>query len=124
MYLLIDLSTQDRIHLALFNESILKSFASVGKNRELLSSINIFFALRKFNKADLRGIMAVVGKGSFTNTRIAAIVANTFGFVLNIPLLAIDSNQIDMAQQLISRLRGQKTGQYISAIYSAPPNIG
>ena len=124
MFLLINLSEKDLIHLALFDESVLKNFESAGRNRELLCCVNTFFVQENFAKENLRGIMAVVGKGSFTNTRISAVVANTFGFALNIPLLAIDADQIDKAQQLIPYLLQQKTGQYISAIYSAPPNIG
>jgi tRNA A37 threonylcarbamoyladenosine modification protein TsaB len=33
--------------------------------------------------------MVVVGAGNFTNTRIACVVANTFAYDLQIPLLAI-----------------------------------
>lgn len=124
MYLLIDLSEKDLIHLALFDESTLKNFESAGRNRELLSCLDTFFAEQKFVVKNLQGIMAVVGKGSFTNTRISAVTANTFGFALNIPLLAIDAEQISKVQQLIPHLLEQKTGLYISAIYSAPPNIG
>ena len=124
MFLLIDLSEKDLIHLSLFDESTLKNFESAGRNRELLSCVNTFFVQENFASKNLRGIMVVVGTGSFTNTRISAVTANTFGFVLNIPLLAIDASQIDKIQQLIPHLQKQKKGQYISAIYSAPPNIG
>lgn len=124
MYLLIDLSAKDLIHLALFDELTLKNFEFSGRNRELLFSIDTFFAKEKFAKENLAGIMAVIGKGSFTNTRISVVVANTFGFILHIPLLAIDAEQIDKMQELIPYLLEQKKGQYISAIYSAPPNIG
>lgn len=124
MYLLIDLSAQDLIHLSLFDETVLENFEYAGRNRELLVCIDDFFAKQKFAKENLRGIMAVVGTGSFTNTRISAVVANTFGFVLNIPLLAIDVAQTNQVQKLIPHLLEQKTGQYISAVYSAPPNIG
>lgn len=124
MYLLIDLSAKDLIHLALFDESVLMNFEFAGRNRELLICIDDFFIKQKFVKENLRGIMVVVGTGSFTNTRISAVAANTFGFVLGIPLLAIDAEQISKVQQLIPHLLEQKIGQYISAIYSAPPNVG
>lgn len=124
MILLIDLSKNDAIHLALFDKDSIEHKNYSGRNRELLASINSFFDEQKLKKEDLKGIMIVIGSGSFTNTRISAVVANTFGYVLNIPLLAITKEQIKNVQELISDLLKQPKGQYISASYSAEPNIG
>jgi len=124
MYLLIDLSIKDKIHLSLFDESDVNNFEHDGRNRELLSSIDAFFKSLKFDKKDLRGIMVVIGTGSFTNTRISVVVANSFAFLLGIPLLAIGVDQASVIQKLIPNLLAQPKGQYISATYSAPPNIG
>ena len=124
MFLLINLSERNKIRLSLFDENANQQTEYDGRNRELLASIENFFIRQNFLKENLQGIMAVVGAGSFTNTRVSAVVANTFGFVLNIPLLAINTDQIEKAQSLIFELLKQPKRQYISATYSAPPNIG
>ncbi len=72
----------------------------------------------------LAGIMVVVGAGSFTSTRLACVVANTFAYVLQIPLLAIKKDEINKIQKLIPKLLKQKKGHYISATYSGEANIG
>ena len=124
MFLLINLSERNKIRLSLFDENANQQTEYDGRNRELLASIENFFIRQNFLKENLQGIMAVVGAGSFTNTRVSAVVANIFGFVLHIPLLAISTDQIEKAQSLISELLKQPKGQYVSATYSAPPNIG
>ena len=128
MYLLIDLSDQDSINLSLFNES--KRFGKVfaGRNRELLACIDKLLSSRTKNSElrtlnSLKGIMVVVGTGSFTSTRVACVVANTFAYVLQIPLLAIKKDDIDNIQKLIPKLLRQKAGHYLSATYSGEPNI-
>lgn len=124
MFLLIDMSVNNKIRLALFDEKNLVEKIYEGMNRELLNCMDSFFVENKFDKQDLQGIMVVLGSGSFTSTRIATVVANTFAYVLKIPLLAIKEDQIDKVQDLITELLKQPKGQYISAKYSGEPNIG
>jgi len=124
MFLLIDLSEKDKIHLELFDEKTSCKAEYSGRNRELLTSIDAFFYKQKFDKKGLKGIMAVVGKGSFTNTRISAVVSNVFGYALKIPVMAIAKEQVGQAQKLIPKLKKMPVGQYISAKYSGEPNIG
>lgn len=124
MYLLINLSRKDTIHLALFDveSKIDKEYS--GKNRELLFCIDRFLDSQNIDKESIEGIMVVVGEGGFTSTRLAVTVANTFGYVLQISLLAIKKDQADNVQKLIPELLKQPKGQYISATYSGEPNIG
>ncbi len=124
MYLLLDLSVKDTIHLALFNTDSIEHKKYSGMNRELLSSVDNFLSLQNVEKQNIEGIMVVVGAGSFTSTRIACVVANTFAYVLQIPLLAVGEDKIDGVQDLIPELLKQPKGQYISATYSGEPNIG
>lgn len=124
MYLLIDLSQNDIIHLQLFNEDNLIDFSEEGRNRKLLESIHKFLEDNNLETKDLNGVMTVVGEGSFTNTRISAVVSNAFGYALKIPIIAIKKNDIENVQELIGRLNEVPVGQYISAKYSAEPNIG
>jgi len=123
-YLLIDMSEKSDIHLVLFDEEkkVEKNFE--GQNRELLLCIDNFFIENNVVKENIKGIMVVVGVGTFTSTRIACVVANSFAFVLQIPLLAIGTDDIVKVQDLIPSLLKQPKGQYISATYSGEPNIG
>jgi tRNA A37 threonylcarbamoyladenosine modification protein TsaB len=123
MFLLIDLSKRDEINLALFNKEKIIKQNIAGRNKDLLLSMDKFFTQEKFEKNNLKGIMVVVGIGSFTSTRIASVVANTFSYILNIPLLAITSDKINKIQELIPELLNQESGVYISAKYSGEPNI-
>ncbi len=124
MYLLIDLSKNDLIHLSLFDKDSLIDFDCSGRNRELLGCIEKFLKENKIENHEIDGIMSVVGDGSFTNTRISAVVANVFGYALKIPIMAIRKEQISDIQKLIPELENVFPGQYISAKYSAEPNIG
>ncbi|EKE06763.1 MAG: hypothetical protein ACD_18C00283G0006 [uncultured bacterium] len=123
-FLLIDMSEKDQIHLALFDEKKIVEKNYEGQNRELLLCIDNLLTENNFEKENIKGIMVVVGTGSFTSTRIACVVANTFAFVLQIPLLAIKVEEIVDVQSLIPKLLEQEKGQYISATYSGEPNIG
>ncbi|MDP2693062.1 MAG: hypothetical protein Q8O88_05485 [bacterium] len=124
MYLLIDLSENDTIHLALFDKEGLVEFECGGRNRELLECIDKFLTENEIKSHDLKGVMTVVGEGSFTNTRISAVVSNVFGYCLKKPMMAIKKNQIGEVQELIDELESVPVGQYVSAKYSAEPNIG
>ncbi|OGH59361.1 MAG: hypothetical protein A2725_00850 [Candidatus Magasanikbacteria bacterium RIFCSPHIGHO2_01_FULL_33_34] len=124
MYILINLSEYDIIQLALFDKDSLVETKYNGRNRELLESMDTFLVDNKCDKNKLKGIMVVVGEGSFTNTRISAVVANTFGYALQIPIMSINKNQIDNVQELISEIDKIPVGQYVSAKYSSEPNIG
>lgn len=124
MYLLINLSEKDNIQLTLFNTENIEHKTSSGRNRELLISIDQFLTEQNLTKSDVEGIMVVVGSGGFTSTRIAVVVANTFAYTLQIPLLAIQESEVGDAPNLIPKLLEQPKGHYISAEYSGEPNIG
>lgn len=124
MYLLIDLSSLNRVHLVLFDEMKIVEFQEEGKNREALSCIDRFLSEQKCLRTDVRGIMVVVGTGGFTSTRIGTTVANGFAYALQIPVLAITADQVGMVQELIPELLSQPVEQYVSAAYSGEPNIG
>ncbi|MFA6427063.1 MAG: hypothetical protein WCW16_01280 [Candidatus Magasanikbacteria bacterium] len=125
MFLLIDMSSRDAIHLALFDEQTRTDKTFEGRNRELLFCIDsLVHSQKPIANRKIDGIIVVVGTGSFTSTRIACVVANTFAYVKQIPLLAISVEQADKVQELIPELLKQAKGQYISATYSGEPNLG
>lgn len=124
MYLLINMSQKDQIDLSLFTENEKTDYQVLGRNKELLGAIDQLLQQTETPKEDIQGIMVVVGAGGFTSTRLAVTVANTFGSVLQIPLMTITQDQVGDIQSLIPQLQEQPKGQLISATYSGEPNIG
>lgn len=124
MYLLFDLSEKDAIHLALFDEEKRSDATVSGRNRDLLAVLDDFLQKENVNKKDIQGIATVVGAGGFTSTRIAAVVANAFAYAQKIPVIAVQKEQTADIPSLIAQLSTRPAGEYVSATYSAEPNIG
>ncbi len=119
MYLLIDNSSNDKIlfHYCLDTKWTQREF---GKDSDLLVSVDQLLSNEGRQLSDLRGLAVVVGKGKFTATRIAVTVVNTLSYALQIPVLAVE----DWYKNLIKDIQASPIGQYASAQYSAPANIG
>ncbi len=124
MYLLLDLSVNDTIHVALFNESEVKDHHVAGINRDLLATVVDFLTQEGMSTKDVQGIATVVGAGGFTSTRIGAIIANVFGYSQKIPVLGIAAEEMTDLPAVATKLSAKATNQYVSASYSAEPNIG
>jgi hypothetical protein len=143
MYLLIDLSVKDAIHLSLFDKDNIIDKTYSGLNKDLLSCIDSLLKKHVVGKADVKGIIVVVGTGGFTSTRISTVVGNTMAYTLQIPILALQEKDTKKIQEftplnptqlesrysrdyltgLIPELLDQPIGQYILASYSGPANI-
>jgi len=123
MYLLIDLSVKDDIHLSLFDKEKTSDQHYEGQNRELVFCVDELLKKNNLKKEKIKGIMTVVGAGGFTSTRIAVVVTNTLAHTLQIPTLAITKDDTQKIQELIPVLTKQDKSQYISASYSGEPNI-
>ena len=124
MYLSIDLSAFEQIKLKLFDKKTVASRAFCRVNRDLLKSIASFLKENKVKTQSVKGLVAVMGGGSFTSARISAVVANAFGYALDIPLLKISEADLSDLPQLVERIDSQPRGQYITASYSGEPHIG
>ncbi|NCO05092.1 MAG: hypothetical protein GW939_03015 [Candidatus Magasanikbacteria bacterium] len=125
MYAIIDLSEKDIIDLTVFKEdTVVYEKKYPGQNRELLQVATEFLEENNIQKQDIAGIAVIVGEGSFTGTRIAVTMANTFAYVLNIPLITITKDEKTDRNEIIKKLQEKTKGQYVSATYSAEPNIG
>lgn len=123
MFLLLDTSEKETVHLALFSKDSIEHKKIPAQNRELLSCVDNFLKEKKLDKKDIQGIMAVIGAGGFTSTRIATTIANGFVYANKIPALAVKKEQVDEVQNLIPLLLAQPKGRFISATYSGEPNI-
>lgn len=124
MYILFNLSETNLIQFAVFDTESIEHKKYPAQNRELLVCLDEFLQEKKLSKKNVQGIMAVVGSGGFTSTRISVVIANTFAYVLRIPVLAITKDQVAEVQQFIPTLLAQPRGQYISASYSGEANVG
>ena len=124
MYLLINTTEQDTISLTLFDKEKKNEKKVEAKNRDILIVLNEFLGELSLNKKDIQGIAVIVGEGSFTSTRLAVTVANTFAYAQKKPVLAISAKEAEDFENLALEIEKQPIGQYISASYSAEPNIG
>jgi tRNA A37 threonylcarbamoyladenosine modification protein TsaB len=124
MYLLFDLSVPDSIHLSLFDATTRQEYQAPGRDREFLQAVYEFLAAKSCPPENIQGIFVVVGAGRFTSTRIATTIANTWGLVRQIPLMAITVDDIPRVQSLLEAIAATPPGTYLTARYSAPPRLG
>ena len=64
----------------------LKRKISYQKAQDVLPLIDKLLTSKKINLSEITGIYLVTGPGSFTGLRIGAVVASTFGWLLDIPI--------------------------------------
>lgn len=124
MFLLLDLAKKDTLHLALFDAESVEHKNYNGMNRELLFAIDDFLLEKNLNKKDVQGIAVVVGAGGFTSTRVATTIANAWAYIQKIPVIAVTPDEATDPRSFILKLFLQTTGHFVSATYSAEPNVG
>lgn len=124
MYVAIDTSERDHIFFLLFDEKSKKEKKVEAKNRDILKELDLFLTEEGLNKKDVQGFAVVVGEGSFTSTRLAVTVANTFAFTGEIPVATISKDELEDVAGLTKTIQSRPKGEYISASYSAEPHIG
>lgn len=124
MYLFIDISELHTIHLALFTEESRIDETYEQEPKDALAAIATCLQKNHMEPSRIKGIAVVTGKGTFTSTRIATIIANTFSFTQQIPIVSIDANQKNDTPKLCQDLAAKQAGTYIAAAYSGAPRIG
>jgi len=120
MYLLIDNSDNDKTILHFYVNNIWSQRELVNDTGGLLINLMNFLKEEKKQLSDLHGLAVVVGRGRFTATRVAVTLVNTLAYALKIPVLAVDAWHQNLAEDFQSAV----IGKYVSALYSAPANIG
>ena len=121
MFLLINNSDDNQLDVVMRQgEREIAESIKADSGAGLLENIDILFKKHHFKLGDLKGVAVVVGKGRFTLTRIAVTVANTLAYAMRIPVAAI----VDSPKDWLNKLSSQPIGRYVSAQYSAEPNIG
>lgn len=95
-----------------------------GKNIELLSVLHEALQESSVDQKAITGIAVLVGVGTFTSTRLAVTVANTFAYANQIPVVTVTVAQKDNFAGMEDMLAAATPGQFISATYSGDPRIG
>lgn len=90
-------------------------------------------ALKKYNMrvADIRAIGVVEGPGPFTSLRVGVAVANTLGYVLAVPVVALPKALVDGAwdeQGIRERIQAglakkRDAFDIVTPVYGGEPNI-
>lgn len=124
MFLLVDTSGRDQISLTLFKGAVVEQKNYSVPNRALLATIETFLAANNLRVQEVEGVAVVVGVGSFTSTRIATTVANTWAYAKNIRIVGVTAAEASDLPKLEAKLLQAEPGIYISATYSGEPNIG
>ncbi len=92
---------------------------SAGGGLNLLASL-----LTEFSSVgeDISAIGVVMGKGSFTSTRVATTIANSIAFARMVPVYACVRPPYPTERPV--DFFGQKLASYVSATYSGAPRLG
>ena len=125
MYLFIDTHTTDGFSLAELDGKKWQTKIVAGKykqSEQLLPAIQKFVDLKK-----LRGVAVVSGPGSFSGLRLGIMVANTLGWVKNIPLTGLELKEgelwLDWCARAYQKLLKTKSGRLVAPMYGREPNI-
>jgi len=124
MYILIDVSVKEWIVFTFFTQTTQEVTRDDRSYRELLQAMDDALRANSFVPSDAQGIAVVLGEGSFTGTRMAATIANTFAYARKIPVIGVTLEESKDLPSLIKKLVTSKGALYISATYSAEPHIG
>lgn len=128
MYLYLNTSLSTRIVLALINNQgkilkFKKIKAFYQQSEKLLSEINKLVVKIK----NLKGIIVVVGPGSFTSLRVGLTTANTLAWSLKLPLTGIENKNNSEDKELIKinfrKILKQTAFKQVLPQYGQKPNI-
>lgn len=124
MILILELFGSDTQKFTLFQDKkIISEEFKDKKNREMLSLIDSFLQKNHLTPKNLEAIVLVLAKASFTSARIATVIVNTFAYVLNIKVLIVKNFSMNDLSKISEQIKHTKNGKYVSAFYSAKPNI-
>lgn len=131
MYLIINTIEDDRFIIALADVkgAFIKKITKRGRlilAEKLLPTIDKLIK-PKYKYQNLKGIVVASGPGGFTSIRLGIITANTFAYVLNIPIAGLTAKQFSTFEELsekgITEIRKNKNKHIILPFYGSEPNI-
>lgn len=121
MYLLLDNSDKENICIYNWSDNNWSKNFYSSSEYGLVEAIDSFVKKEGRKVGDIEGLAVLVGKGSFTSTRIAITVVNTLAFVLNIPVVSVSSV---LDTNIVQKIKDSTPGIFCTAVYSGEPNIG
>ncbi len=128
MYLLVDVTQEGVVSLRLYSHTTTMSFSRPHMHRDMLQDIRVFLFEQGIAVSSILGVAVVMGHGSFTSTRLATIIANTWRFVFHVPVVPVPYAYKDDRAYCLSLFDqyadGKRDASYISPLYSGNPRIG
>ncbi|GEM_PF-314800 len=99
-----------------------------GKTADLLKHTHALLKKKNILPKQLQGIVVLSGPGQFSFLRSSIIIANTFAWVLNIPIVDIYGEDFSSEEEFIALgckklLKAKKIGMPIVPRYGKEPNI-
>lgn len=129
MILFIDITENEKIHLALLGMKTIKHFFFSAHSHHfeaLLKSIDSIFKKKGVGLRDLSGIAVVKGPGKFSALRAAISCSNTLAWALHIPILGVtkrEEKEKNFYETLLKKMKKVKKGKWISPQYGKEPHI-
>jgi len=92
------------------------------KGKDILFCFDRFLKKLKIKPADITHLGVVTGVGRFTSSRLAATLANTMAYALQIPIISVkpEYNLIEA----FAEVKKIPVGQFVIPKYSGEANIG
>jgi tRNA A37 threonylcarbamoyladenosine modification protein TsaB len=130
MYLFIHTPSRDHACVFLVVKDVIVakkiiSFKSP-RRRNVLKDIDYLFKKMRTIPKRLNGIVVHVGPGQFSFLRTGITIANTFGYVLDIPVAAIELEEVDdniFFKSGIKKIIRLRVFRPVSPSYGKEPNI-
>lgn len=129
MILFIDITGNEKIHLALLDMKTIKHFffsAHSHRFERLLRSIDSIFKKKGVALRDLSGIAVVKGPGKFSALRAGISCSNTLAWTLQIPILGVtkgEEREKNFYETLQKKMKKVKKGKWILPHYGKEPHI-
>lgn len=129
MYLFIATAERKESHIFLVKNGKIvceKNISLEIGRRNVLKDIDDLLAHAQTKPSAIKGIAVVSGPGQFSCLRTGIIIANTFGFVLSIPVAPIQLSlydQKDFLNKGLARLARTKKFSPCIPAYGSEPNI-
>ncbi len=130
MYLFLDTADASDAHIYVHKKNSLVSLnvSRTAKARpDLLVMIDRLLRKAKTDVKKIKGIVVVTGPGQFSSLRTSIAIANTFGFVLHIPVVGLRKNEFSSREDFITiglaKLKKKKRFTQVSPEYGMEPNI-
>lgn len=132
MYLFINTTTPQVSYIVLGDKKKILAVKKIQyrpmKRPSVLACIDAVMKKAQMSPSSLHGVAVIVGPGQFSSLRTGIAIANTFGYVLHIPvagILAVHGTTPEtFFQNSLKKFTKMKRENMVIPQYGAEPNIG